>query len=161
MRYVNNWITQLAADFAPDSVELPLAGSAQSRLGNGEYLLTLVDSINPVEQTLWEVVKVVVASGQMTITRGQEETIAQYWPAGSVIYCGVTAGGMNQLLAQGSSLAARVAALEGGGWLNEIYAELDGLAARLTNLEGGGVEDGSLVDAAGNFLTDPQGNNLI
>lgn len=141
MRYVNNWLTQTTAGLGPADTALPLSPAAISRLPAGEYLLTLVNSASPVAQTDWEVVRVTVANGGATAVRGQEGSAPQVWPAGSLIYCSLTAGFINDLVAQVVSLAERVAALEAGG--------------------GVGPPDGALVDPDGNTLVDEQANFLI
>lgn len=142
MRYVNNWLAQTTAGIGPADTALPLSTTAISRLPAGEYLLTLVNSASPVAQTDWEVVRVTVADGTATAVRGQEGSAPQVWPAGTLIYCSLTAGFINGLVGQLASLTARVVALE----------------------EGGGVvpePDGALLDQNGNTLVDDQGNTLI
>jgi len=143
MQFVNNWIAQLSAEFAPGDKVLPLPSAALSRLASGDYLLTLVDSANSIEQTAWEVMLVKVAAGVATATRGQEGTLARSWPVGSLIYCSVTAGTISGLFNAVVDLQQRVTTLEGGG---------------------GPVDpgtDGALVDSAGNTLVDGQGTTLI
>lgn len=143
MRYVNNWITQLSADFGAAATAVPLPSVALGRLAPGEYLLTLVNSANPTEQTSWEILKVTVASGVATAVRGQEGTQPQAWALGALIYCAVTAGAMNQLMVSMADLLRRVALLESGG--------IDPPDPQ---------PDGALVDEQGNTLVDDQGNTL-
>ncbi|SEI17247.1 hypothetical protein [Pseudomonas asplenii] len=144
MQFVNNWIAQLSAEFGAADKVLPLPSAALSRLASGDYLLTLVDSANSIEQTAWEVMLVKVAAGVATATRGQEGTLARSWPVGSLIYCSVTAGTISGLFNAVVDLQQRVNTLEGGG--------------------PGPVDpgtDGALTDSTGNTLVDGQGNPLI
>lgn len=132
MNYINNWITQLTAPLAASATLLPISPPAASRLDlSGSYLLTLVNSMNPLEQTLWEIVEV---SEGLQLKRGREGTAPQSWPADTVIYCALTAG-------QLTSLQERIAELEKGGG-------------------GGDIPDGALTDALGNALTDANQNIL-
>lgn len=142
MRFINNWITQLSNPMTAATVSLPIPATALARLSDGEYLLTLVNSANPVQQNAWEVVKATAVAGAVTITRAQEGTAAQSWPPGSIVYCGITAGTLTQINSTIEALAARVTVLEGDG--------------------GGGTPspDGGLVDSDGNTLVDGQGNQL-
>ncbi|WP_268797511.1 hypothetical protein [Pseudomonas huanghezhanensis] len=147
MNYVNNWITQLNADMQQAATVLPISASAVALLGNGEYRLTLVNSLNPVEQSAWEIIALKKAGGVVTVSRAQENTGAQFWPMGTVIYCSITAGGINRMAEQIADLVARVAVLEAGGG--------DG---------GGGVTpapDGALTSDSGDLLEDEQNNQLV
>lgn len=149
MRYVNNWLTQLTGAMSAASTSLPIPGAALDRLPAGSYLLTMANSANSMEQTAWEVIGVTVAGGVATVIRAREETTARPWPAGTLIYCGVTAGTLNHFTQAIDSLAARVTALEGGGGGDpEPEPEPE-------------PSDGALVDASGNVLTDQSGNTLI
>lgn len=142
MRFINNWITQLSNPMTAATVSLPIPAAALERLGDGEYLLTLVNSANPVQQNAWEVVKATVAGGVISVTRAQEGTAAQSWSPATIVYCGITAGTLTQINSTIEALAARVTVLEGDG--------------------GGGTPspDGGLVDSDGNTLVDDQGNQL-
>lgn len=120
MAYINNYL---------EPIELAQgATSAVLTLPDGSYRLTLSDAL----RTRWEIVDAVVVSGAATLTRAREGTADQLWPGGSVIYCTVTAGQLNDLL-------ARLDALDGGGVL----------------------PDGALTDMNGSVLTDAAGNTLI
>lgn len=148
MRYLNNWITQLTADLAPDVTTLPVDPPYLRLLGDAQYLLTLVNSTNPTEQTAWEIIKVSISNGTVTVERGQEQTIAQYWMAGSTIYCGFTAGGMNQLF----------------GHVEALTVQIESLLLRVARLESGVLPsnpDGGLTDHLNNSLVDDQSNTLI
>ena len=130
MNYINNWVTRITAPLAAAAATLPIPPSAASRLDlTGVYWLTLTDSANPLEQTQWEIVEV---SAGLSLVRGRDGTVAQSWPADTLIYCALTAG-------QLTDLQARIAALEAGG---------------------GGSTDGALTDESGNTLTDENGNLL-
>lgn len=101
MQFVNNWRREISLPLSAAQVALDLP--------NGQYRLTLTNAAG----TLYEVVAATVASGTADLVRGLEGTVAVDWPAGSFIYCSLTAGGLNDL--QG-----RITALEqsgGGGGL--------------------------------------------
>ena len=138
MRFINNWLSQLTADLAATDTALPLTPAALTRLdlgSGGEYLLTITDSADLLQQTRWEVVRVTDAAGEAGAERGPD---AQDWPAGAYIYAAVTAEHMSTITAQLADLTARITALEQGGVL----------------------PDGALVDENGNVLVDDQGNIL-
>lgn len=145
MRFINNWITQLTQPMAAAATTLPVPAAALSRLAAGTYLLTLVNSASALDQTQWEVIEVTVANGVATVTRARDETTARAWPTGTLIYCGVTAGTLNQFAQTIESLVARVTALEGGGGV-EPEPE---------------PSDGALTDSAGHALSDQAQNTLV
>jgi len=118
MRYVNNYreAIELAAGATNAALSLP----------DGEYRLTLTSA----EGDRWEIVDAAVTGGAAALTRAQEGTADQDWPAGSSIYCAVTAGQLNDLL------------------------------VRVEALEGGAVPNGALTNNAGAVLTDAAGNIL-
>lgn len=99
LNFINNWSRpiELASGTETALLDLP----------DGEYLLTIADS--PTAASRWEIVRAEVDGGVATLQRGQEETLAQAWPEGSVIYCGVTAGTLNEIMQSGG-------AAPGGGW---------------------------------------------
>jgi len=138
MNFVNNWITQLTADLSQGAVSLPISASALAQLGNGEYRLTLTDALSTAQQSAWEILTLQKADGVATLARGQENTAARYWPSGTVIYCAITAGILNQL-----------------------FAQVENMAARLSALESGGSADGGLTADNGDQLTDQQTNQLV
>ena len=125
MRYVNNYreAIELAAGATTAALSLP----------DGDYRLTLTSA----DGDRWEIVDASVVAGVATLVRAREGTMDQDWPAGSSIYCDVTAGQLNDLLAR-----------------------IDDLQQRVTALEGGSVPDGALVDQNGNSLVDGEGNFL-
>ncbi|WP_312669733.1 hypothetical protein [Stutzerimonas nitrititolerans] len=125
MKYINNYreAIELAAGATIAALSLP----------DGDYRLTLTSA----EGDRWEIVDAAVVAGIATLARAREGTLDQGWPAGSSIYCDVTAGQLNDLLARISDLQQRVAALEGGS-----------------------APDGALVDSSGSVLVDGEGNFL-
>ncbi|QGW19441.1 hypothetical protein GOM96_00010 [Stutzerimonas degradans] len=103
------------------------ATTAALALPNGSFRLTLSDAA----RTRWEIIDADVVAGSATLTRALEGTPDQAWPGGSVIYCDVTAGQLNDLL-------ARIEALEGGAVPAEALTDGNGEP---------------LVDADSNYLT--------
>ncbi|MDF3931404.1 hypothetical protein [Pseudomonas citronellolis] len=90
-RYINNWIGKLTGPLLAGGAELPVAQALLDRLdlsGDGVYTLTLVATLDPLQQTLVEVVTI-TAEG---LARGEEGTTAQDWPADTYVYAGVTSG---------------------------------------------------------------------
>ena len=83
MNYVNFWKREitLAVDAETAALDLP----------DGTYVLVISDALGAAASA-HEVVRADVASGTATLYRGQEGTAAQAWPAGSVVYCALTAG---------------------------------------------------------------------
>lgn len=118
MQFINNWSRPVTLAAGADSLALDLP--------DGEYRLTLADS--QFSASAWEIIGAQVSGGTASISRGLEGTAVQDWPAGSVIYCAITAGGLNEILgrlanleqnsaqqAQAiATLEARVSALEPG-----------------------------------------------
>ncbi|SHM76442.1 hypothetical protein [Phytopseudomonas punonensis] len=98
MNFVNNWFQVVALPLGATTLALDLE--------DGDYQFTLTD--DAAAATRWEIVTAEVLSGNATLVRGQEGTVAQSWPAGSVIYNSVTAGTLN-------TIDSRLAALESGG----------------------------------------------
>lgn len=135
MNYINNY--SQAVTLAPGATSLAVS------LPSGTYRLTLADSASA--PTRWEIVDAVVASGTATLTRAREGTGNQNWPAGSVIYCALTAAqltGIFELLATHTS-------------------QIASLSARVTALEAAGeTPDNALTDEAGNVLVDEASNIL-
>lgn len=93
IRYINNWITQLTGILSAAGNILPVPAEVLARLdltGGGEYVLTLADSLNPLEASAFEIVKL----SSTGLVRGLESTTPRQWPAGTVIYCSLTAGAL-------------------------------------------------------------------
>ena len=83
MNYLNFWKREitLAVDAVTATLDLP----------DGTYALVISDTLGAAASA-HEIVRADVASGTATLQRGQEGTEAQAWPAGSVVYCALTAG---------------------------------------------------------------------
>lgn len=94
MNYVNNWLREITLEQGATSCPLDLP--------DGEYRLTLADAA--AGATRWEIVDAVVVSGSAALTRAVEGTTDQSWPAGSVIYCGLTAATLAALSSGGSGV---------------------------------------------------------
>lgn len=88
MNYVNFWKREitLAVDAVTATLDLP----------DGTYALVISDTLG-AGASAHEIVLADVASGTATLQRGQEGTEAQAWPAGSVVYCALTAGQLARL----------------------------------------------------------------
>ncbi len=141
MSLINNWLAQLTGELRVDSDVLEVSPAALNRLSidaSTRYVMTITASLNPVEQANFEIFHIVGnGAGTYELLRGQEGTEARLWPAGSYVYCAVTAGVMES-----------------------IQQQIDALAERLSALEGNDLPENSLVDGQGNPLTDDQGNQL-
>lgn len=94
IRFINNYIEPVA--LAVDQTSATLA------LPDGKYRLTVADSSSAATQ--WEILDAVVAGGVATLDRAKEETPAQEWAEGSVIYNALTAETLNLILADIHSL---------------------------------------------------------
>lgn len=81
MNFINNWLREITLEQGAESCPLDLP--------SGDYRLTLADAASGA--TRWEIVDAVVLGGAATLVRAREGTADQEWPAGSVIYCDVTA----------------------------------------------------------------------
>lgn len=88
MNFVNNWHQPFAlAEGVTDcALDLP----------DGSYRLTVADKLSGASR--WEVIDAEVEGGEAWLTRGAEGTHDQDWPEGSVIYCSVTAGIVQDLV---------------------------------------------------------------
>lgn len=91
MNYVNNWLREITLEQGATSCPLDLP--------DGDYRLTLADAA--AGATRWEIVDAVVVAGSATLTRAVEGTTDQNWPAGSVIYCSLTAATLADIAAPG------------------------------------------------------------
>jgi hypothetical protein len=110
MNFINNYAQQVQLALGAQALALDLP--------DGSYRLTLSDGRGQAA-TRWEYLQATVTDGVASLQRGAEGSIDQDWPAGSWIYCSVTAGVLAELYSQLDSLGA--------------YA--DELNARLTALE--------------------------
>lgn len=102
MNFINNWMQPVTLAAGVTALALDLA--------DGEYRLSIADSATA--PTRWEIVGASVVGGEADLARGLEGTVAQDWPAGSVIYASITAGMLGELYQRLASLEARVTALE-------------------------------------------------
>lgn len=106
-RYVNNWLAQLESELAAGAAALPVPTGALERLdltGGGEYVLTITNSLDPSEQSAFEVVRLSSAG----MVRGEEETTDRTWPAGSYVYCSITAGELEKLASSASGSGSAI-----------------------------------------------------
>jgi len=143
MRYANNWKYELSAGFSPAQATLPLPAGAISRLAlveGAEYLLTLSATLNPTTPGETEIIRLTGHADGYSIARGQEGTQETNWPAGTLIWCAITAGALADVFSQLAALTARVEALESGG--------------------GSDLPANVLIYSSGTALTDDQGNYL-
>lgn len=95
MNYVNFWKREITLVASAETATLDLP--------DGTYVLVISDALGAAASA-HEVIRADVASGTATLQRGQEGTEAQSWPAGSIIYCALTAG---QLARLGAPLLTR------------------------------------------------------
>ncbi|WCD79137.1 hypothetical protein [Pseudomonas sp. TUM22785] len=144
-RFINNWSAALTAELASAGLSMSIDAGAAERLGTigtDYYLLTLVARDPAGVETAWEIVKVTGRSaGVLTVVRGQEGTVANNWPVGSVVEARITAGDMAELWT-----AAHDGGGGGGGGIPEptgtalnlraagAWRPLDSMLARLTPL---------------------------
>lgn len=161
-RFVNNFFAQLTGGLAAGGAVLPISTEAAEKLPMGagdHYLLTLVGTLDPSQQTVVEIVKATPgAGGAIAIERAQESTGAGSWPVDTWVFCSMTAGTLGGLF---STLATQSGAIAAQATLiNQQQSALQDLQDRVTVLEGDTVPDGVLLDGSGNYLVDGQGNNL-
>lgn len=144
-RFINNWSTVLAAELSPSALSMTIDAGVAERLGtigSDYYLLTLCARDPAGVETAWEIVKVSGRTGGvLTLVRGQEGTVANLWPAGSLVEARITAGDMAALWS-----AAHSGGSGGGGGIPEptgtafnlraagAWRPLDSMLARLTPL---------------------------
>ena len=189
-RFVNNFFAQLTGALASGGATLPISTEAAAKLpmaSGDHYLLTLVGTLDPSQQTVVEIVKATPgAGGAITIERDQESTGAAAWPAGTWVFCSMTAGTLGGLFGtlatqseaiadQGELISQQqdaigdqaelIGQLQGdiatqATLINQQQAAIQDLQDRVTVLEGGTVPEGRLVDSSGNYLVDDQGNYL-
>lgn len=120
MNFVNNWQRpiELGAEDAVANIDLP----------DGDYRLTVTNSESGV--AYFEILDAHVESQSASLYRGMEGTAARDWPAGSVIYCSLTADVLSDLFVLKSKFSSmqrdiydlddRISALEGGGGMSMI-----------------------------------------
>lgn len=149
MDFANNWVREvtLAPGVTSLAVDLP----------DGSYLLTCSDFVG-AGATRWEVIAAEVVTGTATLTRAQEGTTDQDWPAGSVIYISITAGQMAEIYQAISTPAGGDTAryytgtaldLSGGIPANLLWMLVDGglsqLGITLPAVAGAGPGSGTIV----------------
>lgn len=131
MKFINNWQATLTNALPAGGSTLP---ADTGRLQGGVYRLTITEP-EPTPGSSWEIMD--VASGGAITARGLEGTTARQWPAGSVVYAGLTAGMLEAIIGR---IEALEACCDNGGNENGITAEL--------------------TDFNGNLLTDELENTL-
>ncbi|MDF3840492.1 hypothetical protein [Pseudomonas citronellolis] len=160
-RYVNNWLTRLNAALPAGGASLPVPQAALNRLdlsNGGQYFLTLVNSLNPLEQSAFEVV-LLTASG---LQRAQEGTNDVQWPTGSYVYCAVTAGAIAMLLARVEALEAQLTpSLPENLLVDHGGNPLVDQAGNYLVYRASTLPENLLVDQGGNPLVDQANNFLI
>lgn len=105
INFKNNWSQELAAVLADDAETLTVS------LPAGRYRLTIAESLAlDAEREL--VSAFVDAAGVAQLLRGVEFSEAREWPAGSIVYCGITAEVLMGAFKELQSLRDRVAALD-------------------------------------------------
>ena len=94
-KFINNYETKLTVQATAAATSITVANAAGLSLAAGEvYRMTIQNA----DASLYELVDVIAISGTtLTITRAQEGTTAQVWPAGSLVLIGVTAEQMAQI----------------------------------------------------------------
>ena len=125
MDFVNNWgrPVTLAAGATSLALDLP----------DGTYRVTLASG--PSAAPAWEIVDAVVAAGTATLTRGVEGTSDQNWPAGSTIYCSLTAGVIGSIFSRLASLQASID--QAANDMGALSASVTSLGDRVTSAESG------------------------
>jgi hypothetical protein len=102
----NNVSSTIAGSIFPTSTQVNVASGSgatfpQPVVGQEEFIATLIDQLTG---QLREIVHVTSVTGDtLTVVRGQENTLAQSWPSGSIFAHLHTAGAMNQMLQQGDA----------------------------------------------------------
>ena len=100
----NNVSSTIAGSIFPTSTQVNVASGSGATFpqpvpGQEQFIATLIDQLTG---QLREIVHVTSVVGDtLTIVRGQENTLPQSWPAGSIFGHLHTAGAMNQMLQQG------------------------------------------------------------
>lgn len=105
MNFLNFWSRPIELAAGATALELDLP--------DGSYRLTVADAL--AGASAWEIIDAQVVGGTAELTRAREGTDDLDWPAGSLIYCSVTAGLLADVFDRLAQLEARVAALEGSG----------------------------------------------
>ena len=114
LAYLNNWITQLTADLAVDGQFLALGSEADRLAISDQYFMTLTASTEQLASAPHEIVLLVNSGGQWLVQRAQEGTEQRAWPAGTLVYCSITAGVMTTIVNSLQQFDDRLRALESG-----------------------------------------------
>lgn len=133
-RYINNWITQLVEPLPAGWDSLPVPQDRLNQLmglkPGEEFRITVTQSANPLAQAAFEVLSVTKTSdGRLVLARGQEGTDDRIWPAGSVVFAGVTAGMLQAIVSALSSAATAtgetlaLSAATSRAWLCNLVAD--------------------------------------
>jgi hypothetical protein len=151
LKAVNGASSTLAFAVTTSAVVLPITvgdGVARGFPATGDYMMRI--EMSPVPAGLYDPTKfeIVRATGRsadrITVVRSQEGTLAPAtWPAGSVVYCAVTKGYLEELQAEldakmlaSADAAAAVAAMGDKGDSNPLnhdrYTDAEALAAAKT-----------------------------
>ncbi|WP_448681359.1 hypothetical protein [Pseudomonas nicosulfuronedens] len=112
MRYIDNWCYALSGAMDSAAVALPVPPAAITRLGLGAgdvYTLTIVDTLDPLNTAA---VEILTLTGQAGGTYLLSRPAARGWPAGSVVFAGITAA----MLAGFGQGGGGGAGLSGAGW---------------------------------------------
>ncbi|WP_236202314.1 hypothetical protein [Pseudomonas pseudonitroreducens] len=163
MRFLNNLDAVLTAPLALGGLQLPISTESAARLTAGvDYLLTLTNSADPAEQSSWEVVKARRTGSVVAIVRAVEG-VESSWAQGARVFCTITAGALNQVLARLDAAEQVQGQLQQNN--DALQQALNALTERVAALEQGGPgpdpTPSVLTDGAGNILVDGQGNTLI
>lgn len=108
MRFIDNWCYALTAGMTAYATVLPVPPAAITRLDladGDEYVLTLVNTLDPLTNDTYEIVKLVGLASGYTLQRGQQGTVAKAWPEGTVVFAGVTAEMLSQIQGGGAALS--------------------------------------------------------
>lgn len=130
-RFSNNWLRPIELAQAAIYADLDLP--------DGTYRLTLTNA----ERSLIEYIDATVLGGGAELARGLEGSTAQAWPEGSVVFCGLTAATLGDLLVQVQSLA---------GSVTNQSMQIADLTARIQALEPPGVTLTITVGLSGDYV---------
>ncbi|MFV3335528.1 hypothetical protein ACNFIA_31880 [Pseudomonas sp. NY15437] len=132
-RFVNNFFARLTGGLAAGGAVLPISTEAAARLpmdAGDHYLLTLVGTLDPSQQTVVEIVKAIPgAGGAIAIERAQESTGAAAWPAETWVFCSMTAGTLGGFIATLASQSAAITQL--GGRIDQQQSVIDDQGAQI------------------------------
>lgn len=108
-KFFNNWSTTITMAFGAEDGQIQVSAAAAQKiaLGSGDFCLLTLQS-----DSATEIVKVAFVDENILYldSRGAESTTPAAWPAGSKIFCSLTAGSLEFLMYS----AARPALVQGG-----------------------------------------------